>query len=95
MYLQNLMTTDIKLLEKTYDIKVLFDNTNLILENCPEKILKEVTGKINKLFDTKVSNIYDFGPVPGIDKVMAQKLIYADIEEVQSKLSQLLLILKY
>ena len=89
------MTSDIKLIEKTYDIKVLFDNTNLILENCPEKILKEVTGKISKLSETKVSNIYDFGPVPGIDKVMAQKLIHTDIEEVQSKLSQLLLIFKY
>ena len=77
------MTSDINGIEKVYDIKIQFDNVKLVLENCPEKILKEISSKISKLTASKVSNTFDIGPIPGIEKVLNS--INTDLIEIQSK----------
>lgn len=81
------MRTDLQALEKLYDIKFRYENMNLIIDNCPDKIVKQIEGKINLLIDSKCSKTCDMGALPGIQTIVQDSQFVVDFKKLESNFS--------
>lgn len=83
-FLQVVVRADVQAFEQLYDIKFKFDNANLVIENCPDKINKLVENKINMLLASKFAKTSDLGVIPGVHKIFdAKSPIHDDLNKLQ------------
>ena len=72
--------------ENLYEIKFRYENTNLVVDNCPEKITKQIENKIKMLLASKYSKSCDMGVIPGLQKILDPQF-YADVKNLESILN--------
>lgn len=73
--------------ENLYEIKFRYENSNLLVDNCPEKITKQIENKVNMLLASKYIKTCDMGVIPGVQKILDPQF-YVDIKKLESILKK-------
>lgn len=83
--MQHVAFKDLQGVEQLYDIKFRFENANLVIENCPDKISKLIESKVNVMLASKYTKTADLGILPGIQQIIQAdgSTINADIQKLE------------
>jgi hypothetical protein len=74
------------MIERLHEIEFEFDNNggNLVIQNCPGKILKQIEAELNNLIQTRRERSFNINYIPGIEKIFEKNSIqFNDIRKIQ------------